>query len=64
MKPFYMLAHGETETASGIIVGLQEIKPRRGLTITKAALRDATGIGYAVWFNQPYVKNSLYQGRN
>lgn len=63
LKPFYMLAHGETETASGIIVGMQEIKPRRGLTITKAALRDATGIGYAVWFNQPYVKKQLIPGK-
>lgn len=63
LKPFHILEHGEVETVKGIIVGVQDVKPRRGLTITKAALRDEFGLGYAVWFNQPFVKKQLVLGR-
>ncbi len=62
LKPFSRLNHGEVETARGTVLGVQDIKPRRGLTITKAALRDGTSTGYAVWFNQPFVKKQFKIG--
>ncbi|MDR5695995.1 MAG: hypothetical protein QN121_12105, partial [Armatimonadota bacterium] len=32
------------------------------LTITKAAIVDQTGVAYAVWYNQPYIKRMLRKG--
>lgn len=61
-KKFYQLGHGEYETVTGTVMSCQEIRPRRGLTITKAAINDGSSIGHAVWFNQPYIKKQLPQG--
>ncbi|TEB14121.1 ATP-dependent DNA helicase RecG [Pelotomaculum sp. FP] len=54
--------HGETATIRGTVLAAQDLKPRRGLTVTKLAVHDGTGIFYAVWFNQPFVKKSLSTG--
>ncbi|PKM47671.1 MAG: DNA helicase RecG [Firmicutes bacterium HGW-Firmicutes-8] len=62
LKKFHELQDGDTDTVMGTVVGCQEIRPRRGLTITKAAVHDGSSVGYAVWFNQPYVKKQLAQG--
>jgi ATP-dependent DNA helicase RecG len=56
------LHHGELQTIAGRIVSSSEVKPRRGLTITKIGVVDATGVAYGVWFNQPYIKNQYKQG--
>ncbi len=37
-------------------------RPRKGLTITKIPIKDDTALGYLVWFNQNYVKNSFSIG--
>lgn len=63
LKKFYQLQDGETETIQGTVLGCQEISPRRGLNILKAALHDGLSMGYAVWFNQPYLKRQLAQGK-
>jgi len=63
LKKVHQLNHGEVETAQGAVVGTQEMRPRRGLTITKVAIHDGTGVFYAVWFNQPYLKKQFHQGR-
>lgn len=62
LKKFYQLEDGETETVTGTVVGCQDIRPRKGLTITKAAIHDGNSVGYAVWFNQPYIKKQIPQG--
>ncbi len=62
LKKFHQLRDGETETVMGTVVGTQDIRPRKGLTITKAALHDGSSLGYAVWFNQPYIKKQIPQG--
>ena len=54
--------HGETATIRGTVLAAQNLKPRRGLTVTKLAVHDGMGIFYAVWFNQPFVKKSLSTG--
>lgn len=62
LKRFHQLTDGETETVFGRVVASQEIKPRKKLNITKLALHDGVSVGYAVWFNQPYIKKQVPQG--
>jgi ATP-dependent DNA helicase RecG len=50
------------ETVQGIVVASGEIVPRPNLTITKVAISDETGTIYAVWFNQPYMKEKFKKG--
>lgn len=50
------------ETVEGIVLATGEIKPRPNLTITKVAISDETGTIYAVWFNQPYMKDKFKKG--
>lgn len=56
-------AQGETATVRGTVLAAQDLKPRRGLTITKLAVHDGFGVFYAVWFNQPFIKKSLRPGK-
>ncbi len=62
LKRFAQMKDGDTETVMGTVIGCQEFKPRKGLTITKAAVYDGSSIGYAVWFNQAYIKKQVTQG--
>ncbi|HAP93130.1 MAG TPA: DNA helicase RecG [Desulfotomaculum sp.] len=62
IKPVYKCVHGEQATLAGTVTGMQELNPRRGLTITRLVLSSETGIFYGVWFNQPYIKKQLSTG--
>lgn len=62
LKQISQLVHKEVETVKGAVIGAEEIKPRRGLTITKIAIADDTGIAYGVWFNQSYIKKQYKRG--
>lgn len=62
LKKSYELIDGEIETISGTVVASQDIKPRKGLTITKIGIHDGTGLIYGVWFNQPYIKKQIKTG--
>jgi len=62
LQPAGSCAHGETATLRGTVLAARELKPGRGLTVTKLAVRDGLGIFYAVWFNQPFVKKNLPLG--
>lgn len=62
IKFISQVTHGFIETLSGTITGIEDIKPRRGLTITKATLKDSSGVAKLVWFNQPFVKKKLIIG--
>jgi len=53
---------GETVTAGGVVLGGQELRPRRGLTVTKLALGGSNGVFYATWFNQPYILRQIRPG--
>ncbi|MHB1420491.1 MAG: ATP-dependent DNA helicase RecG [Bacillota bacterium] len=59
LRSFNSLIPGNTETVQGRILAVDVLKPRRGLSITKAAVSDGTATVYAVWFNQPYMKQKL-----
>ncbi|MFN4218955.1 MAG: ATP-dependent DNA helicase RecG [Candidatus Bipolaricaulia bacterium] len=62
IKKIAQLRHGDRVTVRGRVRALDIIKPRDNLEIVKAAIQDNTGIMYAVWFNQPWLKNQLVQG--
>jgi ATP-dependent DNA helicase RecG len=61
-KKIIQLRHGDRVTVKGRVRAIDVIKPRENLEIIKAAIQDNTGILYAVWFNQPWLKNQLIQG--
>lgn len=62
LQPVYKLKHNSQAVVEGVVVGLEEIKPRKNLVITKLGIHDGVTIFYAVWFNQPYVKKQLPPG--
>ncbi len=62
IKKIVQLRHGDRVTVRGRVRAIDVIKPRKNLEIVKAAIQDNTGILYAVWFNQPWIKNQLVQG--
>ncbi len=53
---------GEYETVKGEILTLGGHRTGKGKSIFKLALGDETGVIYAVWFNQPYMKNWFKPG--
>jgi ATP-dependent DNA helicase RecG len=61
-KKIMQLRHGDRVTVKGRVRAVDVIRPRKNLEIIKAAIQDNTGILYAVWFNQPWLKNQLVQG--
>lgn len=55
--------NGEKVNLKVFICGSPAIlRPRKGLTIVKVPVRDDTGLGYLVWFNQEYMANSFDVG--
>ncbi|NLB52166.1 MAG: ATP-dependent DNA helicase RecG [Syntrophomonadaceae bacterium] len=57
------LQPGETVSIRATILGTTSSRARRGMSILKALLQDRTGITTAVWFNQPFLKNTLKTGQ-
>lgn len=54
---------GETTTVQGKIIEIKNIRIwRRKMTLTQAFIEDGTGLIKAVWFNQPFLLNSLKEG--
>lgn len=53
---------GEVETIVGTIQEVQNVPTRRGIMRTEATIMDETGQVRAVWFNQPYLAQSLPRG--
>lgn len=62
LQPAAACAPGETATLRGTVLAAQNLKPKRGLTVTKLAVHDGLGIFYAVWFNQPFIKKNISPG--
>lgn len=62
LKNIQNLAAGENATIQVSIVRVEEMKPRRGLVIIRATVRDESGVALAVWFNQSYLKKQLQPG--
>lgn len=53
---------GESVTVQGRIRALDILKPRPNLEILKVAIQDNTGVIFATWFNQPWLKTQFAQG--
>ena len=47
---------GSLETVKGEVIAIGERNSARGKKILQVALADSSGIVYATWFNQPYMK--------
>ncbi|MGQ9657385.1 MAG: ATP-dependent DNA helicase RecG [Fimbriimonadales bacterium] len=63
---FRKIAHarsGDAITVSGKLVTVDNVKVRN-LTLTKAYLDDGSGVLELVWYNQPYMKDTLNKLRN
>ncbi len=54
---------GDTVNIRAKVMVKPELSRIRALTIVKARLSDGSGIIEAVWFNQPYMRNSFAPGR-
>lgn len=62
-KKIYEVAHGETVSINAFVQG--NINTRRinsSLTVYSVNFADDSGIITAVWYNTPYLKNSIKQG--
>jgi len=58
------LEPGQHATIQGTIEDVKDRRSfRRRMTITEAQIADETGTIRAVWFNQPYLKNTIRPGR-
>ncbi len=63
LKKLSQMADGDQCSFEGIIASaVKESRPRRGLLISRVAIRDETGSITAVWFNQGFIKNVFKQG--
>jgi ATP-dependent DNA helicase RecG len=65
-RHFRKIAHarpGDAVTVSGKLVTVDNVKVRN-LTLTKAYLDDGSGVLELVWYNQPYMKDTLTKLRN
>jgi len=62
VKRIAALRHGERATIHGRVRAIDTIRPRRDLEILKVAIQDLSGVAYAIWFNQPWLKNQFRQG--
>ena len=58
-----LVPHAEV-TIQGVVAEVEARRAwRRGMTVVEAQIEDATGRIRAVWFNQPYLKETLRPGR-
>ncbi|MFH1061818.1 MAG: ATP-dependent DNA helicase RecG [Candidatus Omnitrophota bacterium] len=56
-KPINKVIIGQLETVRGHVLTFNTRRIKGNRTIFTLALGDDTGVIYAVWFNQPYMKN-------
>lgn len=61
--PLGRLTEGAYQVAIVRVEHVQTIRTRRGTTLVRAGVVDATGAAHAIWFNQPYIGQRLSRGR-
>lgn len=62
LKNFYSLRHGDLATVRATVSAWDEVRPRKGLTLTRALMNDGLSNFMAVWFNQSHIKRQLSLG--
>src|SRR5665647_491598 len=64
-KPIRDIELGQVVSVKGEILEIRRVRTRRqNMTLTQAAVQDDSGVIQAVWFNQPFLTNSLKAGMN
>lgn len=54
---------GQTVSVKGEVLELRNVRARsRRMTLTEAAIQDETGVIQAIWFNQPFIINTMRPG--
>lgn len=53
---------GQAVLLCGTVASVQEMRPRRGLSLLKVAVSDGTGAAELVWFNQAFKKRQFQVG--
>jgi ATP-dependent DNA helicase RecG len=56
------LEDGAMATVEVLVRALEERTVKKGLVLLKAHVRDGSGDGSAVWFNQPFLKKQIMPG--
>jgi ATP-dependent DNA helicase RecG len=56
------LEDGASATVDVLVQAVEERVVRKGLVLLKAYVRDGSGDGSAVWFNQPFLKKQMTPG--
>ena len=64
ITPIDTLALGEVATIKGKVLASDVRRARKGMEILQVAVGDGSGIIYAVWFNQAYLKKVFFTGAN
>ncbi|HET8679088.1 MAG TPA: ATP-dependent DNA helicase RecG [bacterium] len=62
--PLAQLREGVEAASIVRLERIQVLRTRRGLPIVRAGVADATGVAHVVWFNQPYLANTLSRGQH
>lgn len=62
LKPLNQLVPGETVTVRVMVMGWEQRELRPNLVLVRAEVSDGNHRGYALWFNQPYIKRRLPPG--
>jgi len=62
LKDLARATHGETITVQVTIKGWEEKLLRPRLRLFRALIQGRYGVGYGIWFNQPYIKRQLPAG--
>lgn len=59
------IATGQIATIQGRIIKIKTVRTwKRKMYITEAVVEDSTGKVKVVWFNQPYISDTLTEGKN
>lgn len=62
ISPIDNLADGDIISIQGIILEIKNFRSRYGKFITRAIITDESGTIEVIWFNQPYLTNTLKEG--
>jgi len=65
IKEIKDLCPGEKSTIHGKIINVKNTRtPRKRMQITEALISDGKSVLKAIWFNQPFLRNTLWAGIN
>ncbi len=56
LTPIAQLQAGQLQTVQGVVMGSGVFRSKRGTLLFQLAVKDATGVLYGLWFNQPYMR--------